>query len=69
MFADKLEAQLEMYNLEELIYSPSLTYQQIEYIDELITRILNTTRKKVEGMRRGVPFSKVKVSKIDTIGY
>jgi len=69
MFADELEAQLEIYNLEELIYFPSIIYQQIESIDELITRILDNARKKVEDMRRGVSFSREKVTKIDTIGY
>ena len=35
-------------------------HEDIERIDNLITRILNTARKKVEEMKRNIPFSKEK---------
>ena len=32
-------------------------YEQIEKFDEIITRMLNTALKSVEGIKRNVPFS------------
>ena len=52
-----------------MINSSSLTYQQKEQIDDLIIRKLNQTRKKVEGLRRNVPYSDEKIKRIRTIGF
>jgi len=52
-----------------MINSLSLTHQQIEQIDNLITRILNQARKKVEELRRNVPYSEEKIKTISTIGF
>ena len=35
-------------------------HHEMEQVDKLVTRILNTAKKKVEGMRRNVPCSKEK---------
>ena len=46
-----------------------LNHEDIERIDNLITRILNTARKKVEGIKRNIPFSKEKESQRATKLY
>ena len=63
MFADELEHQLEMHNLEESVCLSNLTCQQIENVDKFITWTLDAARKKVEGI------SKEKVSKVDAIRH
>ena len=61
-FKEKLEEQLKIYNIERelVIAQEKPTYQDVERIDELIMRVLNFTRKKVEGNKRNIPFSKEK---------
>ena len=41
--------------------------KKIEYVNVVITRVLNCTRKKVKGMRRRVPCTKEKIRVRDTI--
>ena len=60
MFVEELQHQLETHKLEEHIYLSKLTYQQIENINNLITRMLDAARKKIKGIRREVPFLKRK---------
>ena len=43
-----------------MISSSSITHQQIENIDNLITRILIQDRKKIESIKRNVNFFKEK---------
>ena len=45
------------------------SYQDIERIDEIIIRILNNTRKKVEANRRNISFSKEKQRRRSAILY
>ena len=35
----------------------SATHQQMEVMDNMITKIINTATKKVEGMKRNAPYS------------
>jgi len=49
IFLEELEQQLNTYDIEQYLSKPSHTYQEIENIDELITRVLNAARVKVEG--------------------
>ena len=60
-----------MYQLENKIQNIAQfpIREEIECIDELITRILNIARKKVEEMKRGVPYSLEKARIRDTILY
>ena len=61
---EELEEQLDRHQLEDLIQNnPKPTHQQIEYIDQLITTILNKATKKVEGQRRNIPYSKEKAKR------
>ena len=71
IFCNVLEEQLNVYQLENKIHNIAQfpIREEIEYIDELITRILNIARKKVEGMKRGVPYSLEKARIRDTILY
>ena len=62
-FAKELDEQLNIYNIEEIIQKPSLRHQEIEQIDELITKILNVSQKKVEGLSRNILYSKEKVNR------
>ena len=68
-FVKELDEQLNIYNIEKIIQKPSLTYQEIEQIDELIARILNVAQKKVEGLFRNIPYSKEKVNHQGTLLY
>lgn len=38
----------------------SATWQQIENVDEMASRIFDIARKKVEGMTRNIPYSQEK---------
>ena len=40
---------------------PDPSGEELECVDKVIMRVLNCARKKVEGMRRGVPYTKEKV--------
>jgi len=71
IFCEVLEEQLDIYQLENKLKNIAQfpIREEIECIDELITRILNEARKKVEGMKRGVPYSREKARIRDTILY
>ena len=58
-FIEALEEQIDNYKieLEVMLIRNYSTKHQIEIIDELITRILNITRKKAEGIKRNIPYS------------
>ena len=49
-FTKKLDEQLNICNIEEMIQKPSLMHKEIEQIDKLITKILNVAQRKVEGL-------------------
>lgn len=68
-FAQSLEDQLDYHQVENLLRNNSSTNEQIEYIDELITQILNKATKCVEGQRRNIPYSKEKAKRSATIKY
>ena len=61
-FKEKLKEQLKIYHIdyELTIAQDKPTHQDMERIDELITRVLNYTRRNIEGNRRNIPFSKEK---------
>ena len=61
-FLEELEDQLAMCEIENTLNEMmiSTTHQQLELINELITRTLNAATRKVEGMKRNVPCSKEK---------
>ena len=48
---------------------PDLLGEELECVDKVITRVFNCVMKKVEGMRRGVSYTKEKVRVWDTILY
>jgi len=47
-----------MYQLENELKDiiESMTYHQMEIVNNIITRIIHTAIKKVEGMRRNMPY-------------
>ena len=57
-----IEQQLEVYQLEDDLISMkiSTTYYQMEVVDNIITRIMNEAIKKIEGMKRNIPFLSIK---------
>ena len=61
-FVQSIENQLECMDLEVQIAKMfhHLSNEQIEKTDETITRILNTATKRVEGIKRNIPFSQEK---------
>jgi len=62
-FVEAVEDQLQLYSLEEDLNEMSYetTRNKIEVVDEIISRVLETARKKVEGMKRNIPFSREKM--------
>lgn len=58
-FVEELERQLEIYDIEDDLdcMKISCLNKEIEKVDKLITQILNTATKKVEGMKRSIPYS------------
>jgi len=70
-FVEILEDQLNVYQLEDELEQMKITtsYEQLEHFDELITRILNTATKSVEGMKRNIPFSKEKEKRRAAVLY
>ena len=70
-FAELLEEQLDIYLLENDLYRMQVSYlnHELEQIDETITTILNTATKKVEGMRRTIPFSNEKEKRRSMVLY
>lgn len=68
-FYEELEYQLDIYNLESSLSKPSLTFQEIEILDETVTLILNKARKKVECQLRNIPYSHEKAKRQGTLMY
>ena len=58
-----------MYNIEELLMKTSLSNQEIENIDKVVTRMLNEARKKVEGQLRNIPYSDEKVKRLEMLMF
>ena len=67
IFFKELENQLNIYNIEEMLLKPSLSYYEIEKIDELITKVLNIATKKVKGQQRNIPYSRENVKQQGTL--
>ena len=68
-FCEELGNQLNMYNIEELLMKTSLSNQEIENIDEVVTRMLNEARKKVEGQLRNIPYFDKKVKRLGMLMF
>ena len=69
-FVNELEDQLDRHQIENIIENnPEPTHEQIEYIDNLITTMLNKAIRKVEGQRRNIPYSKEKAKRRGSIRY
>ena len=62
VFVELIEEQLDVYKLENELNEmmKSTIYHQIETVDIIIIKIINTATKKVEGMKRNVPYSNEK---------
>ena len=68
IFYEELKDQMNIYNVEESLANPStLSYQQIEHIDNVVTTMLNQARKKVEGMKRNISYSQEKAKRSGTM--
>ena len=61
MFCKEIENQLQIHNIEGTLLKPSIMHQEIENIDQLITRILNQARNRIEDIERNILSSKEKV--------
>ena len=61
-FKEVIEEQLEIYNLEDELtkMERSASYHQMEKVDQKITQIINEAIKKIEGMKRNIPYSSKK---------
>ena len=58
-FSESLNDQLDYHQVETLMVNTEIiTNEQIEYLDNLITKILNKATKCVEGPMRNIPHSK-----------
>jgi hypothetical protein len=70
-FVKGIEEQLNIYYLENDIEQMKMhtTRHQMEQIDEILTRIFTAALKKVEGMKRTVPYSKEKVKRRANLLY
>ena len=70
-FVEGIEEQLNIYYLENDIEQMKMhtTRHQMEQIDEILTRIFTVALKKVEGMKRTVPYSKEKVKRRANLLY
>jgi len=68
-FTEIIDEQMNIYDLddklEELQQNP--LHEHIEIIDETITKIFNIARRKIEGMKRGIPYTTEKARIKDTI--
>ena len=71
LFVKLLEEQLNMYLLENDLYlmEVSCLNQEIEQVDQTIMDILNTATKKIEGMRRTIPYSQEKEKRRSMVLY
>ena len=71
IFYEEIEHQLNIYNVENDLerMERSCSYNEIEVVDEIITRMLQTATKKVEGMKRSIPFSQEKERRRSMVLY
>jgi len=63
-FQEKLEEYIDQLNLVKVVSSKcnrSITNQELERLDEIITFVLNLARKYVKGHKRNVPYTQKKV--------
>jgi len=63
IFFEELESQLNIYDIEGILEKSTVTYKEIEKIDNLITKVLNAATNKVEGQSRNIPYTKEKVKR------
>ena len=58
-FLVELEKQLDLYNVEDKLdrIELSCVNEELEIVDNLITKMLQISTRKVEGMNRGIPYS------------
>ena len=58
-FTQSLDEQLQKLNIENIISSmiDFPTNEQIKRVDEIITSVLVTATKTIQGMKRNIPFS------------
>jgi len=68
-FYEELVNQLNIYNIEESLMKTSLSNQEIENIDEVVTRMLNEARKKVEGQLCNIPYSDEKIKQLGMLMF
>ena len=68
-FYKDLVNQLNIYNIEESLIKTSLSNQEIENIDKVVTRMLNEARKKVEGQLRNILYSNKKVKQLGMLMF
>ena len=70
-FFQELENQLNIYNVENDLnrMEISCSHNEIEVVDEIMTRMLQVATKKVEGMKRSIPFSQEKESRRSAVLY
>jgi len=68
-FVAIIEDKIDLYNLNEMIeeIKSNPIPSRIEIVDNLITKIFNQARKKIEGIDRRVPYSQEKVKARETI--
>jgi len=68
-FTEIIEQQMDIYNMEEMIQDlkQNPISERIEIVDEIITRIFQVARKKIEGMQQGIPYSKEKAKIKETM--
>jgi len=61
-FVEVVEELLQIYPIEDDLMDMEYdtTRQRIENVDQVISKILDGARKKVEGMKRNIPFSQEK---------
>ena len=59
IFTTEIERQLEIYQLEDELerMDRDCANKDIETIDNLITKMLNEATRKVEGIKRNIPYS------------
>ena len=70
-FLEELENQLNIYNIEDDLdrMEISCSHEEIEVVDDLITRMFQVATKKVEGMKRAIPFSQEKEKRRSMVLY
>ena len=70
-FVQSLEEQLSMYQIENDLEQMkiSITHYYMEKIDKLLMRIFNVALRKVEGIKRNVPYSSEKEKRRANVLY